>query len=206
MNVRLKYDMGFTAGVYHDNRLRMNNYSLRLWMTTNCENSADQNTSLERIKYFIYSQIDSTIFINKNLEEQCGQFAHAGIDITTMPGDPVDQLVGIMLYYKLNAITEDRMIIMETEIASSLGENMTYLHSDFENTLGYVQPSWWTNPDLIHSDIVPVESEKIVSMPSGTSWRDLEMAWADVATDEPVSNETGNIVVFADFKQPNETK
>jgi hypothetical protein len=206
MNVRLKYDLGFTAGVYYDNKLRMNNYSLRLWMTTNCENSADQNTSLERIKYFIYSQIDSTIFINKNLEEQSSQFAHAGLDITTMPGDPVDQLVGIMLYYKLNAIAEDRMIIMETEIDSSLGENMTYLHSDFENPLGYVQPGWWTTPDLIHSDIIPVESEKIVSMPSSTSWRDLEMTWADTVTDESVTNETGNIVVFADFKQPNETK
>jgi hypothetical protein len=42
-------------------------------------------------------------------------------------------------------------------------------------------------------------------MPSGTAWRDLEMDW-DLATDDPVANETGNIVVFADFKQPNETK
>ena len=100
---------------------------------------------------------------------------------------------------------ENRMIVLETEISSAAGEYMTYLHSEDENVVGFVQPEWWTTPDLIHNDIVPVESEKIVSMPSGTSWRDLEMSW-DLATDEPVANETGNIVVFADFKQPNETK
>jgi len=202
MNVRLKYDMHFTAGVYYNDTLRMNNYNLRLWMTTNSELSADQSTAFERIKYFIYSQIDSTIFIDSQLTDQCRRFADAGLNITTMPGDPVDQLVGIMLYYKLNAITEGRMTIEETEIASSYGENMTYLHSEFENTSGYDQPDWWTTADLTHSEIQPVDSDKIVAMASGTSWRDLEMAWQDM----PAADATGNIVVFADFKQPNETK
>jgi hypothetical protein len=110
-----------------------------------------------------------------------------------------------MLYHKLNAVMENRMIVFETEISSAAGEYMTYLHSEDEDVVGFVQPEWWTTPDLVHSDIVPVESEKIVSMPSGTAWRDLEMDW-DLATDEPVASETGNIVVFADFKQPNETK
>jgi hypothetical protein len=194
--------MNFAAGVYYENNLRMNNYNLRLWMTTNSANTIDQSVAFERIKYFIYTQMDSTIFINKELEDQCHQFVKAGLNITTMPGDPVDQLVGIMLYYKLNAIAEGRMIIMETELASIQGENMTYLHSDFENPLGYEQPAWWTAPDLTHSDIVPVESEKIVSMPTGTSWRELDMAWAEVPTDDT----TGNIVVFADFKRADETE
>ena len=48
MNVRLKYDMHFTAGIYYNDGLRMNNYSLRLWMTTNSENTADQNISFEQ--------------------------------------------------------------------------------------------------------------------------------------------------------------
>jgi len=202
MNVRLKYDMPFTAGVYYDGTLRMNNYSLKLWMTTNSENPADQNVSFERIKYFLYTQIDSTIFINSKLEDECQQFVQASLNITTMPGDPVDQLVGIMLYYKLNAITEDRMNIVETELSSSYGENMTYLHSEFENTLGYEQPDWWTTADLTHSDFVPVESNKVVSIPQSTAWRDIDLAWSDAPTFEA----SGNIVVFADFKQPDETK
>jgi hypothetical protein len=202
MNVRLKYDMHFTAGIWYDNALRMNNYSLRLWMTTNCENTQDQNTAFERIKYFVYTQIDNTIFINQTLTDQCNQLGNAGLDITTMPGDPVDQLVGLMLYFKLNAITEDRMIIVETELASGQGENITYLHSDFETSIGYEQPTWWTTADLTHSDLIPADSEKIVSMSQGASWRDLDMAWQQM----PDTDATGNIVVFADFKPGNEIK
>jgi hypothetical protein len=202
MNVRLKHDMHFTAGIWHDNALRMNNYSLRLWMTTNCENAQDQNTAFERIKYFMYTQIDNTIFVNQTATDQCNRLAHAGLDITTMPGDPVDQLIGIMLYYKLNAITEDRMIIVETELASTHGENITYLHSDFETSTGYEQPDWWTTADLTHSDLVPVDSEKIVSMLQSVAWRDLEMAWQQL----PDTDITGNVVLFADFKPVNEIK
>jgi hypothetical protein len=172
-------------------------------MTTNSENSVDQTISFERIKYFVYSQIDNTIFINSNQKAQCTLFSKAGLDITTMPNDPVDQLIGIMLYYKLNAITEDRMIIMETEISSSYGADMTYLHSDFENTSGFKHPDWWTSPDLTHSEFVLAnKSEKVLSIPTSTDWRELDLAWSD----EQSSNSSGNVVVFADFKQPNETK
>jgi hypothetical protein len=107
-----------------------------------------------------------------------------------------------MLYFKLNAITEGRMIIVETELASAHEENITYLHSDFETSIGYEQPNWWTTPDLTHSDLIPVDSEKIVSMTQGVSWRELEMAWQQV----PDTDATGNIVVFADFKPVNEIK
>jgi hypothetical protein len=171
-------------------------------MTTNSENSVDQTISFERIKYFIYTQIDSTIFINNELEDQCYLFTEVGLDITTIPGDPVDQLIGIMLYYKLNAIIEDRMLVMETELSSTCGENMTYLHGEFENTSGYVQPAWWTTPDLTHSDFVPTDSENVMAIPQSTAWRDLELAWPD----EPAVDAPGNVVVFADFKQPNETE
>jgi hypothetical protein len=203
MNVRLKHDIQFTAGIYHDGKMIMNNYTLRLWMTTNSENSVDQTIAFERIKYFIYSEIDNTIFINSNQKAQCTLFTKAGLGITTLPSDPVDQLVGIMLYYKLNAITEERMVIMETEISSTYGANMTYLHSEFENTTGYKQPTWWTTPDLTHSDFVlSSRSEKILAIPTNTDWRELELSWSD----EPSSDSAGNVVMFADFKQPDETK
>jgi hypothetical protein len=64
MNVRLKHDIHFTAGVYYNGELRMNNYSLRLWMITNTHEPSSHNISFERIKFFIYSIMESTIFIN----------------------------------------------------------------------------------------------------------------------------------------------
>jgi hypothetical protein len=202
MNVRLKYDMPFTAGMYYDDTFRMNNYSLRLWMTTNTEKSSDHTIAFERIKTFIYKEIDSTIFINKELSDQCDLFYEAGLGVTTLPGDPVDQIIGIMLYYKLNAIMEGRMTVVETEISSMFGDNMVYLHSELENTLGYVQPAWWTTADLVHSDVEPVDSDNVVAIPQSNCWRDLELAWPD----EPDDDGSGNVVVFANFKPANETE
>jgi len=202
MNVRLKYDLPFTAGIYHSDSLRMNNYSLRLWMTTNTDNPQDQNTAFERIKYFIYNHVDSTIFINSNEQEQCKNFVQAGLNITTIPGDPVDQLIGIMLFYKLNAVMEDRIIIVETELSSAYGEQMTYLHNEVENTMGIESPAWWTTADLTHSGFKLPDTEKVVSMSPGTAWRDIDLAWTDTVAEV----DTGNIVVFADFKPSDDTK
>ena len=97
MNVRLKYDLHFNAGVYYNSNTILNNYSLRLWMITNTELAEDQNTAFERMKYFVYNHVDNTMFIDRAEQEQCAKFLQAGLNITTMPGDPVDQLIGIML-------------------------------------------------------------------------------------------------------------
>ena len=202
MNVRLKYDLHFNAGVYYASNTILNNYSLRLWMITNTELAEDQNTAFERMKYFVYNHVDNTMFIDGAEQEQCEKFLQAGLSITTMPGDPVDQLIGIMLYHKLNAIMEQRMTIVETELSSSQGQAMTYLHSEGENTLGVEAPTWWLSADLAHSDFALPESEKVVSMQTTTAWRDLDLAWSEL----PPSMDHGNIVVFADFKPNNEAK
>lgn len=202
MNVRLKYDLQFTAGIYHDSNLRMNNYSLRLWMTTNTENPLDQNISFERIKYFVYTHMESTVFINSENQTQCKHLVQAGLNITTMPGDPVDQLIGIMLFHKLNAIMEGRMLVYETELSSAYGENMTYLHSEGETTSGFEQPAWWHAPDLLHSNYELPVADKVLTMSNAVAWRDIDLSWENTA----VEHVTGNTVVFADFRPSDATK
>ena len=201
MNVRLKNDLIFQAGVYYNGELRMNNYNLRLWMITNTHEPSSHNIAFDRIKYFVYSTLDSTIFINEDNQEQCEQLLDAGLKLTTMPGEPVDQLIGLMLYYKLNAITESRMTIVETELSSVMGENMTYLHSENENPETVIRPDWWSSPDLVHYNTDLVDSDKVVTMHQVSVWRDLEMAWPD--EDIP---ESGNTVVFADFKRSDDSE
>jgi hypothetical protein len=194
--------MSFTAGIYYSGQMQMNHYTLTLHMLTNSTDAESHNVAFERIKYFVYNKLDSTIFINGIHQDTCKSFASAGLSITTMPGEPVDQLIGLMLHYKLNAIMEDRIIVEETEISSILGENMIYLHCDNENTDIGTIPDWWLLSDPVHSDYVMLDPEKIVSMHSNTVWREINLVWPETTT----VDETGNIVVFADFKSNNETK
>ena len=187
--------MTFTAGVYYAGEMKMNQYNFTVGMTTNSTDAVSHNVAFERLKYFVYHKLDSTIFINREHKLQCEKYVEAGLSITTMPGEPVDQLVGLMLYYKLNAIMEDRITVDETEISSMLGENMTYLHSANEITDVESPPDWWYTADINHSDYVSVFAGKIVNMHANTAWRELNLHWPETTQE----TETGNIVVFADF-------
>jgi hypothetical protein len=174
---------------------------------TNTPDGIANNVAFDRIKYFVYNELDSSIFISSEYEEQCKKYLDAGIRITTFPGDPVDQLVGIMLYHKLSAIMEDRIILGEVEISSGLGEGLVYIHGDHENIDDLDPPDWWDSVDLIHCEGDLLDSDKIVTMHHGSVWRDLDLQWPDIedVTEEP-EEESGNTVVFADFKRLDENK
>lgn len=201
MNVRLEYNMGFTAGVYWEGRMIMNNYMVKIYMVTNSSDNAYQNTAFERLKYFVYGELGSTIFVNRAHEQVCQQFIQAGLNVTTLPAEPVDQLLGIMLYCKLNAVMEDHMVINEIEISSNLGENMGYLHAADESLGPFDQQGWWHDSDLIHCDTTLIDSDKVVAMHRAGAWRELDLAWPDAQTDKEIDN----TVVFAEFGR-NETK
>jgi hypothetical protein len=204
MNVRLRYSTVFTAGIFYDDQMRMNNYQVKLHLTTNSEEGDDHNIALDRIKYFLHNQLNSTVFINSADTAQCRSFTSAGIKITTLPEEPLDQVVGIMLYCKLNAILENRMIIDEIEICSELGENIVYLHNSEDAQGPFADTGWWLESDSVHCDLAFFGNEKTVALHHiGAGWRDLGLQW-----DESVIiniNNNDNKVVFADFAK-DETK
>lgn len=201
MNVRIRYEINFTAGIYYAGETRMNNYRLSIWLLTNSEDPLSQNIAFERIKYFMHTQMHSTIFVNLQDKEQYHKFVQAGLNVTTLPGDPVDQLIGIMLYYKLNALMEDRMLVLETEISSDLGEGVIYLHGENEISKNIQQSQWWHDPDLVHCDLDLESGDKLVAIGHAGAWRDLDLAWPDLTNSDPEDN----TVVFAKFG-PDETR
>lgn len=193
MNVRLQYPFTLTAGVFYEGQLRMNNYTGRLWLITNTDQADDHNVALERIKYFLYHELENTIFINQNNTEKCQQLVQAGLKITTLPGEPIDQIIGIMLYFKLNAITEERMSVLETELSSVLGDGMIYMHSENENVNAVLAPAWWNSSDMVHASRDLVAQDNIVTI---NAWRELDLQWPERVD----LDATGNTIVFADFR------
>ena len=195
MNVRLQYTMNFTAGVHYHERMVMNNYMLKVFMITNTAVAENTTIAFERLKYFI-AELDSTVFVNSEEQLACQQYIDAGIKITTLPVDPVDQIIGVMLFHKLNAIMEDRIIMVETELSSVLGDSMVYIHSENETADNLVIPDWWMTPDLVHCDTDLIDNDKVLAIHQTGAWRELDLGWID--TVQP--DQTGNIV-FADFKR-----
>jgi hypothetical protein len=200
MNVRIAQLLSFNAGTWYDNRLEMTEYTIKLWLITNTYNDQEQNISIGRIKHFIFDHLENTIFIDSADETKALELMRAGLNVTTLPGAPADQLVGIMIFHKLNAVMEDRIKVVEIEI--STGSSIVYLHSENETSLDLVQPKWWSTADLTHCDLDPADSDKVLSITHNTIWRDLELEWPD----EDVDTESGNVVVFANFKHPDATE
>jgi hypothetical protein len=94
---------------------------------------------------------------------------------------------------------EDRITIVETELSSTVGDNMVYIHGENETTNNLVFPDWWTTSDLVHCDTDLIDSDNVLSLLRSNVWQELDLRWPN---EEP--KETGNIV-FADFGK-DETK
>ena len=204
MNVRLQYTIPFTAAVHYQDRLIMNNYLLRTYMITNTSNAENHNIAFERLKYFITEEMDSTVFINSTCVEACERYLAAGMKITTLPNEPVDQTIGVMLFCKLNAIMEDRITIVETELSSAIGDNMVYMHGEHETTDNLIFPEWWNTADVVHCDADLIDSDNVLSLLRSNVWQELDLGWPDTEPASEPSEATGNIV-FADFGK-DETK
>ena len=186
MNVRIAQLTSFNAGSWYDESLEMTEYTIKLWMITQTYSTEEQNIAINRVKHFIFNQIEN--------------FIRAGLNVTTLPGEPADQLIGIMLFHKLNAIMEDRIKIVEIEI--STGTGIVYLHGENETSKDLTAPDWWGAADLIHCDMQLVDSDKVLTMHQLSAWRDIDLAWPDSIH----ANETGNTVVFANFKSTDDTE
>lgn len=205
MNVRLRYNITFPAAVWFEDELMMTNYTLALNFLTQTLDPQDQNIALDRVKYFLLNELHSTVFINQAEVERAEAFAEVGLNVTTLPEEPVDQVVSIMLYYKLNAIMEGRMKITELVMSSEAGDSVEYFQGENECAGVFPNTGWWHEANLCHSNVDLDDdegAENVVAIDTNTDWEDQELGWAHAE----VTTDLGQ-VVFANFgHSDNETK
>jgi len=203
MNVRLQYDTTLTAGVYYNDQFAMNNYDVQIHFQTNSVNAEDHNIGLSRIKHFIQESLDSTVFIHSNNLKQARKFLAADCTVTTLPEEPVDQIIGMRLYCKLNAICEDHLHITELELSSDLGDNIMYKHSYLELLGPFEAQGWWHLPNLAQCDpklltkLLSTDSQ-VVKLTRGDDWSELGLSWASVKETPSTDSST---VVYAQFNK-----
>lgn len=196
MNVRLQYDLDFIAGVYVHGQLHFNSYSVVLQLLTQTTNSQNSNIALERVKAFVYHELGNTVFLGPADHDKADMLSVLGINITTLPEEPVDQVVGLMLYTKLNAVMEDRMILTSLDIQSTLGDCVWYLHSEGDAVGPFARDGWWTKSGRQHNDLdVDTVKDNVVKV-SAVGWTDWDLDWPDMQTAN-----NGNTVLFASFSR-----
>lgn len=197
MNVRLRKTFAWSSGILYQGQFLINNYEAKIDMITASDDQQEQVIAYERIKSWMYEVLNGSVLIEDD-DPKLASWVNTGARILILPEPPVDQILGLMLYSKLNAIVEDRLIITDIEISSVAGEGMSYLHSEDENVGPFMHVGWWSDPRPIWSFLRPSESDKIVALNRPLEWRDYDLSWED--PDE----EHTNSVVFARFNRDEE--
>ena len=179
MNVRLQYDLEFLAGIYYDDQLQINSYEVSMNLLTKTTDSASTNVAMERLKAFVHGVLESTVFINQANMERAEFLQLAGCNVTTLPEEPVDQIIGMMLYYKLNAIMEDRMVITNLDISSRLGDGVWYQHDEEDVAGPFAADGWWHKSSVQHETIEREETPGNVVKVISTGWHEMVLEWPE---------------------------
>ncbi len=196
MNIRLQYDLEFLGGIYYDNALRLNSYSINLQVLTRTTDPMELNIAWERLKAFVYGELENTVFINQKLQEQAEMLAMLGVNVTTLPEDPVDQVVGIMLLCKLNAIFEGRLHISQLDISSSFGDHVWYLIDEEDGVGVFAEDGWWHEPTVSHSNVNIEKTPDNIVKVSPSAWLEYGLTWPDSVDKKSKKPHT---VVYAKF-------
>jgi len=118
------------------------------------------------------------------------------MNVTTLPDEPVDQIIGIMLYCKLNSIMEDQIIVTKLDIQSYLGDSVWY-QFDEEDSLGpFKADGWWHKPTCQHDDLEQDNGANNVVRVASTGWPEYGLDWPDAQPEN-----AGNTVVFTKAHQ-----
>ena len=181
MNVRMAKNFEFSAMVVSSLYTTpvINHYSVAVKMLSNCDDGADINTAYYRMSYWISEVLQNSVLISQDSKE-LSIWDSTKLKTLLIPEDPVDQLVGIMLYCKLNAIAQGRVIVQEVAVSSMLDDHVVYLHDEDESLGPLVSAGWWNDPSPTWVGTkTRSKAGKVISITRPVEWKDLELDWSD---------------------------
>lgn len=199
MNVRLRKNIVFTSGLVYQDTFMINEYSCSVELLTVSDNHSEQNIAYDRLKGWIINVLDGAVIIDA-AHSNLATWQATGARIVALPEEPVDQVIGIMLYLKLNAMMENRMVATAVEVSSTQGDGMWYRHDAGDNIgAHFALDGWWIDPRPTWSTAPAKKRGKVVNLERQSEWSDFRLDWTQEDREEKES------VVFADFKK-NENK
>lgn len=193
MNVRLKRKVAWSSGLVFQEKFCVNHYTVELSLMTLTTDPLEQNIAYDRLKHFVYAILGDSILISTD-SKSLSKWQDTGTQMVVLPEEPVDQIVGMMLYSKLNAIMEGRIIVTDIELSSHQGDDMIYCHSDDENLGPFDSDGWWTDVTPNTHSRVKTGTKKVVALGKKLEWTDFDLDWES-------TKEDSSSVVFANFKQ-----
>lgn len=154
----------------------INNYSLRTEFSANSLDNNEHNVAYNRMKFWFLDVMESSVLISHD-HPKVKHWQETGSRVLIFPEDPVDQLVGMMLYSKLTAITQDRIVLDRVSIASPLDDEVIYHHFADEDLGPFADAGWWNDARPIWHTKPGRGKGKVISLDRVADWKDHELDW-----------------------------
>jgi hypothetical protein len=197
---KVERDFAFQAGVYFEGEFLMTIYELSLKMEVDTASIKEQNIAMDRIHYFLHECLGNSIFVQDTENKAIEKYMQADIKVCTLPDEPYDQIITILLLLKLNAITENKLHITDISLMSGLSDDVKFVY-DIETVANHPfgNKGWWTDSSAAITDITKSnKKDKIVRLVKQHSdWDSVGLEW------EQKKHKTTEIIFSNDHeKQP----
>jgi len=152
-------------------------------MEVETESIREQNVAMERIKYFLNECLENGIFVQDTEHKVIEKYNSCGFKVCTVPEEPYDQIITLLLLIKLNSITEGRLVITDMTLGSRISDDVRFI-CDIESPRGPLEsPGWRSDIGTSISDPIKksVKKDKIVKLfktPS-TDWAEYNLVWKE---------------------------
>jgi hypothetical protein len=182
----LSYKVKWNSVIALEDYINPNKYTVKIHFDIVTDSGNEQNVAFELCEVFIKAILDNAILISLDnpllpiLKKKTKQ------RIVTLPTEPLDLVVAAMLYFKLNAITEERLIITQVDLKSDQGEDIwIHFDQDFaaDSSLYQIEifeklneMPWWTRSDVSHSDWFEENKKEIKFHKHSAEW-DKTLLW-----------------------------
>ena len=204
MTARIKRNFSFQAGVYFKDNFYLNLYTTCIYFDIETTSAMEQFVSMERVKHFFSHCLENCIFVDENHTTVIEKYVEASLKVCTLPTDPFDQILAIMLVKKLNSILEGRMIITDISVTSLYSDDINHLHSIEENFGPFNESGWWNDPSPKYNNINSINSSKskklVKLVKQSVSWDELSLSF-DVK--DPFETSKNSEIVFVNFDKKN---
>lgn len=177
---KIEREFSFQAGVYFEGEFMMTNYDLALKMEVETASIKEQNIAMDRIHYFLNECLANSIFVQDAEKKVIEKYLQADIKVCTLPEEPHDQIITILLLLKLNAITEGKLTITEISLISDLSDDVKFLY-DIDTAVDHPfgNKGWWADYSTSISDVIKTnKKDKIVRLVKNNSdWAVVGLDW-----------------------------
>ncbi len=184
MSTIIKRDFDFLTGVHFEGTYLINQFHLVLTMSVETDSIREQNVAMDRIKYFLYECLENSVMVSEAEKKTTEKYMAAGMKICTLPDEPYDQIVVLVLANKINAICEGRLLLIDIELKSTLSDDVSFVY-EFETILvtNPYRKGWWMDSTTNISDIKCTnKKEKIVKLIKSSDWGNVQLDWAEKVT------------------------